>query len=166
MSQHDPLPARPYVSVHLVIVKDGQMLLMQRQNCVDHNGKYVFVAGKVDEGESPTMTAVREAYEEIGITVDPKDVKPLGMIYRAATPYKDLKVDIVEMFMLIDAWKDEPRICEPDKCSDLKFFPCGEMPDNTSKSVEAFLKEKTFGYVDVLAEDWDHCISKPLAAMI
>lgn len=166
MSQDQPLPpARPYVSVHLVIVRDGQFLLMQRQNCADHNGKYAFVAGKIDKNETPTITAAREAFEEVGITAHAVDIKPLGVIYRAATPYENDKVDIVEFFMLVDVWSGEPTICEPHKCSDLKFFKYDQLPDNLSQSVETFFKEKTFGYVDVMAEDWDVYTSKQFTTL-
>ncbi len=51
-----------------VIIEDGKILLLYRKD-EDH---WEVPGGKVEEGESPTETAVREAKEEIGVDVELK----------------------------------------------------------------------------------------------
>lgn len=148
------LPARPYVSVHLLLMQDDRLLLMKRQNSVDHNGKYVFPAGKVDANETPSQAVIREANEEIGIVLDAHHVKPLGVIYRTTYPYKDEKLDVVEFFFLATAWQNAPVIKEPHKCSELAFFPTNQLPDDVSESVGTFLKEQGGKLIEISAEDW------------
>ncbi|MFB6145421.1 MAG: NUDIX hydrolase [Candidatus Nanohaloarchaea archaeon] len=48
-----------------LIYQDGKLLLLYRED----EGHWEIPGGKVKEGESPTEAAVREAEEEIGVTV-------------------------------------------------------------------------------------------------
>lgn len=43
-------------------------------------GKMGGFGGKIHEGESPVQAASRELYEEAGITTDPSDLVPLGIL--------------------------------------------------------------------------------------
>ena len=49
-----------------VIIEDGEILLLYREG----EQHWEVPGGKVEEGESPTETAVREAEEEIGVKVE------------------------------------------------------------------------------------------------
>lgn len=62
------------------IEKDGKWLMMHRikkKNDENHD-KWVGIGGKFLEGESPYDCAIREAYEETGLTL--KDIKLNGII--------------------------------------------------------------------------------------
>lgn len=63
-------PQKPYIGVHLLLIKDNQILLSRRMH--DHlKGVYMMVAGHVDIGESLIETMVRETKEEANITINP-----------------------------------------------------------------------------------------------
>lgn len=49
-----------------LLVEDGEVLLIYR----DDEGHWEVPGGKVEDGESPTQTAVREAEEEIDVEVE------------------------------------------------------------------------------------------------
>ena len=55
-------------SGRVVILKDDEVLLIKRVK----NGHtyYVFPGGKAEVGETPEKTAMREAYEELGVQVE------------------------------------------------------------------------------------------------
>src|SRR5438045_1629612 len=58
---------RPTIAA-AVIVKDGHVLLVRRR--IDEgNLSWQFPAGAIEDGESPGDAAIRETYEETGVTV-------------------------------------------------------------------------------------------------
>ena len=60
---------RPTVIVRVEIQKDDSVLLVKRSNSVRRTGQWEFPGGKLDEGETITQAAFREAKEELGIEV-------------------------------------------------------------------------------------------------
>lgn len=160
-----PQPARPYVSVHLVLVQDKHILLMKRKNSFDHNGKYVFIAGKVDYNETPIQAMIREAKEEAGLDIHENDMTPAAVIYRTAVNYKNEPVDVVEFFMLCRAYQGKPTIMEPEYCSELGFYPLDALPDNMSESVATFLTEPSTNYIEIVKEKWNNYTALSFASL-
>ena len=81
-------------------------------------------AGHIEKGESVLEAAAREAAEEVGVT--DVQLEPLCAMHRR---YSDEPVDQrVDYFLLARSWSGEPRILEPDKCADLRWFGLGELP--------------------------------------
>lgn len=57
--------------------KDGKTLLLHRtkkQNDINE-GKWIGIGGKIENGESPTQCAIREFYEETGLTIKNVELK-------------------------------------------------------------------------------------------
>jgi 8-oxo-dGTP pyrophosphatase MutT (NUDIX family) len=66
-----PAPARPAAVLAPIVAHDGAatMLLTRRAAALrDHSGQIAFPGGKIEPGESPLETALREAEEEIGLS--------------------------------------------------------------------------------------------------
>lgn len=83
-------------------------------------------AGHVEEGESVFEAAVREAAEELGVT----DVTLSPLCAMQRTQDTGLPVDErVDYFLTATSWSGEPRIVEPEKCADLRWFALGALPD-------------------------------------
>lgn len=83
-------------------------------------------AGHVEEGESVFAAANREAGEEVG--VGDVTLSPLCAMQRSNGT--GLAVDErVDYFFTATAWTGEPRIVEPEKCADLRWFPLAGLPD-------------------------------------
>ena len=55
-------------SGRVIILKDNEVLLIKRVK--NNRTYYVFPGGKAEVGETPEMTAMREAYEELGVQVE------------------------------------------------------------------------------------------------
>lgn len=82
-------------------------------------------AGHVERGETAEDAARRECREEIGVG---------DLALRFATAMQrtahDLPVDErVDFFFTARSWSGEPRIVEPSKCADLRWFPLDALPD-------------------------------------
>lgn len=115
--------------VVLVRTRNGkeELLLQKRGHDAPGAGNWDATAGgHVDsENESLTMTAHREALEEIGITFDERDALFTTVVH-AKTPVGQY----VELFYFIDKYKGEVKICEKTKLEKLEWFPVDNLPKN------------------------------------
>ena len=64
------------VAVHLILTNDrGECLFLRRFNTGYKDGEYGLVSGHVEEGENLKSAMIREAREEVGITLSPDDLE-------------------------------------------------------------------------------------------
>ncbi len=122
---------RVRVAVYLVLEKDGKYLFAQRKNTDYREGFYSLPAGHVDPGELPTEAMIREAKEEIGVTIASSDLIFLHAMYR-----KDVYVNY---FFTATKWQGEPTNMEPEKCGDLRWATLAELGDKVVEEVAAAL---------------------------
>ncbi|HOM22061.1 MAG TPA: NUDIX domain-containing protein, partial [Ottowia sp.] len=63
------------VAVGVLIRPDGRFLLTSRPPGKVYAGYWEFPGGKLEPGESVQAALARELHEELGLTVDPADVR-------------------------------------------------------------------------------------------
>lgn len=83
------------------------------------------VAGHVERGESVLVAAAREAVEEVGITE--VELQPWCAMQRTGQVDDPLD-ERVDYFFLSTSWAGVPRIMEPDKTADLRWFGLDSLP--------------------------------------
>jgi 8-oxo-dGTP pyrophosphatase MutT (NUDIX family) len=105
-----------FVAVYLLLLREGQVLLLRRHNTEYEDGKYSVIAGHVEPREHVTQALVREAAEEAGIQLDEEEVHFVRVIQRQGA---DGPVD-VDFFFLAEHWQGQVQNCEPSKCDDLQ----------------------------------------------
>ena len=135
-------------AVFIIMRNDkGEVLLQQRANTNFLAGYYDFAcSGHVDAGESIHETAIRELREEVGVIAQQQDLRLIHVNQNF------LDVPYMNFTFVLDKWQGEPSICEPDKCSDLRFFATDNLPDLCTLNVrimqrEGFSNELTFSKV-------------------
>ena len=123
------------VAVYLILEnKDNDILVMRRCNIGYQDDMYQVCAGHLETGELPTQAMIREAKEELGITLKAKDLK---LVHVSARPKHDETGNRIDFFFLARHWEGEPKIAEPSKCDDLRWSPnFGGLPDNTTPHVK------------------------------
>lgn len=99
-----------------------RIMLLRRKD----NGNWEFPGGKVERGEHPVETGVRELYEETGVWVLPDELAFIGM-----TPHEGRNDDqwYLCLFFIVDvpeAWDAEAQ--EKDKHDDLAWFQINQLP--------------------------------------
>ncbi|MDP3965698.1 MAG: NUDIX domain-containing protein [bacterium] len=114
------------IAVHLILLKDGKVLLMRRKNTGWEDGNYGLAGGHVDGRETVTDAMVREAKEETGISIARENLRVVHTMHRMSTN----NIEYMDVYFTASAWKGEPGIAEPDKCDDIKWFPLAELPAN------------------------------------
>lgn len=111
--------------VYLVLIQEGKVLLLRRFNTGFFDGLYSLPAGHLEEHETLVQGVIRESREEIGIEVDPENLKLVHIIHA-----KDNFDERILFFFEIEAWTNEPEIMEPDKCDDLSWHDIQNLPEN------------------------------------
>lgn len=92
------MTSQPEIRVSAVVVLDeaGRTLLVRKRG----TAKFMQPGGKPEVGETPAETAARELGEELGITVTPDELTPLGN-HRAAAANEPGHVVVADAFSLV-----------------------------------------------------------------
>ena len=85
-------------------------------------------AGHVEYAESVAVAAAREAREELGIGLDPADLRPLCALQRTEPGNPDPIEQRVDFFLTAETWTGEPSVQEPAKCERLGWFALDDLP--------------------------------------
>jgi len=139
--RHNVIPA-----VYVVFRdKSGKkLLLIRRYNTGYRDGWYSLPAGHVggaDErgGEPAIMAAVREAKEEVGVDISPKDLRLVHTMHRLSNdPEPHERIDLC---FETTSWHGELINAEPNKCDELRWVLLDDLPDNVIPEVRHMLQQ-------------------------
>jgi 8-oxo-dGTP diphosphatase len=126
-------------AVYLLFRRGDEILLLRRANTGYEDGNYGLVSGHVDGDEPLAVAAAREAREEAGVEIDPADLALRTVMHRRQDDER------VEFFFEPARWRGEIRNAEPDKCTELAWFPLDALPDNTIPYVRAAIERARAG---------------------
>ncbi|GAA1011104.1 hypothetical protein Aple_056930 [Acrocarpospora pleiomorpha] len=133
------------VDVHVILEQTGHILLCLRAGTGYADGLYCLPSGHLDEGETIVDCAIREAREEVGITIDPKHLQPATVLHHLSPEGRPR----VGFFFVTHTWTGEPTNAEPSKCAKVDWVPADLLPDNTvpytMAGVAHYLAGKTVG---------------------
>ncbi|MGS2808261.1 NUDIX domain-containing protein [Nocardia sp. MW-W600-9] len=115
---------RHLVDVHLLLIRDGVLLLSLRRSGDEYDHRWHLPSGKLEIGESVTAAAAREAAEEVGVDIDPATLRLIHVAHVTA-PGRDARLGL---FFRADRWQGEPFNREPDKCYAVQWFTPHELP--------------------------------------
>ena len=135
--------------VHLILLREGKILLMRRANTGFADGQYNVPAGHIDGNETIREAAAREALEEARVVIRPEDLHVVHVTHR----YKP-DGERVDFYLTADAWLGEPSIGEPEQCDDLGWFDFNALPENTVAYIRFALEKFKAG--ELFSEfDWE-----------
>ncbi len=125
---------RPGVGVGIYIHRSDGKLLFTLRKGTHGEGSWSVPGGHLEFGETWEECGAREALEETGVTV--KNIQFLGVtndIFDSGKHY-------VTIALRAEWETGEPRIGEPEKCSNVGWFGIGEYPEPLFLSTRNFLK--------------------------
>lgn len=116
---------RAPVAVHILIVRDGHVLLLRRFNTGYEDGNFSVPAGHLDGNETVIAAGIREAREETGVDIAPSDMRIAQVMHRFAEEER------IDYFVVVKRWSGDISNQEPEKCDLLEWFPLDDLPANT-----------------------------------
>lgn len=133
--------------VHVLLERDGRVLLMRRAGTGFFDGLYSLPGGHVEEGESLAATAVREMREELGIELAGAGLTTLGVVHRRSDTNR------IDFFLRAADWSGEPVIAEPDKCDALVWCARDALPEAIVPYIRDALQAGSGPWID--ESGWD-----------
>ena len=133
MALDDRISHIPFIQTGAAIIirnENGQILLQER---TDRN-KWGLPGGCQDLGEDLRATAVREAYEEAGIKLDPNEIELIdtlsGESRKNSYPNGDIVYNNTSLYLADVSIEDESTLKGDSETKKLKFFNTEDVPEN------------------------------------
>lgn len=135
----------PFIQTGAAIIirnENGQILLQER---TDRN-KWGLPGGCQDLGEDLRFTAVREAYEETGIKLDPYEIKLIdtlsGESRKNSYPNGDIVYNNTSLYLADVSMEDASNLKGDSETKRLQFFNPDEVPENLMDDdlIKSYLK--------------------------
>ncbi len=133
MALDDRISHIPFIQTGAAIIirnEEGQILLQER---TDRN-KWGLPGGCQDLGEDLRTTAVREAYEETGIILNPNDIKLIdtlsGENRKNSYPNGDIVYNNTSLYVADVNIQDAKDLKGDSETKKLQFFYPEEVPEN------------------------------------
>ena len=133
MALDDRISHIPFIQTGAAIIirnENGQILLQER---TDRN-KWGLPGGCQDLGEDLRVTAVREAYEETGIKLDPNKIELIdtlsGESRKNSYPNGDIVYNNTSLYLANVSMQDAESLKGDSETKRLKYFYPEEVPDN------------------------------------
>lgn len=112
----------PYVL--LLFQRDDTILLLKRGNVSFGKGLYCLPGGHIDGGETARQAAIREAQEEVGVTITEDQLEFVHLFHR-----KGKTEEIFAIVFLVKEWQGECVNKEPEKHDELRWCSLDALPD-------------------------------------
>jgi 8-oxo-dGTP pyrophosphatase MutT (NUDIX family) len=127
MFESAPKPGHPRLSVHVFLLSGGRVLLVRRsaEAAYAPNLWHASVAGKVEAGEEIVSAAIRECSEELGVSVDPRDLE------FAHVMHSQENAGWIHFFFVCRRWDGSITNNEPHKHTEMDWFPAHRLPEDT-----------------------------------
>ncbi|MGW1908801.1 NUDIX hydrolase [Streptomyces cinnamoneus] len=140
------------IGAHLLFERRGRVLLgLRPPDALFAANVWHVPAGHV-ERESVRACAVREAGEELGVIVEEPDLELVHTVHLLGADAEDA-VPRLQLFFRAHQWRGEPRVMEPDRCVEWRWWPLHSLPDPTV--------EYTVAALEGIASGWSYTVSLP-----
>ena len=134
---------------HLIVQRDKKILLLKRADWAPlFPGHWHCVTGKIENGETPKESIIREAYEEIGIQIDPELKTTVAVKAQCFNDHTKIWRDL-SLFFVTHCDDQEPVNKEPRLHDAMDWFDVNNLPEPIIPVVkigmEHLMKQRSYG---------------------
>lgn len=138
---------RSIVDVHVVLRREGKILLLRRAGNVYATGMLCLPSGHLEDGENILSAAVRETKEEVGIALAPEAMRLALSIHQRHPGTTHARIGFA---FEPTEWHGEPVNAEPHKHSELIWAEPDRLPPDTFGYATAIINAVEHGTTFVL----------------
>lgn len=124
LMSHSKSRTKFFVGVGSILIRDGKVLTVFRNNTEKNNFKHGLIGGLLQAGESLKQGAIREIYEEIGLTVQPENMR---LIHTMSSREND--EEIIGHYFLLEKWEGEPFNKASHKHDRIEWLDLDTLPE-------------------------------------
>lgn len=132
--------ATPYVASYVLLRDGNKLAFVLRENTGWMDGYYGLPSGKVEWSEPFSSGAIREALEEVGVTIEPQNLHHAITIHRHSED-----TDWVDIYFEVDTWEGKVVNAEPHMHSELAWLDLNDLPENIIPAVRYALEQIKLG---------------------
>ena len=141
-------------AIHMIIMDGDKVLIQKRKGSKLWPGYYALPAGHIDKGENQYEALIREAKEELGITINPNNIINSYVVLRRNYFEIDGKKlePYIDYYFEIKEYEGIPKIIETDKCDELIWADINNLPDPFINYEGSFLEDRNITTYDCKIE--------------
>lgn len=106
-----------------MLIHDNKTLLLHRPYTNFAHNLWALPGGRLDGNETVRQAMVREAYEELGITVKAEDLTFMHVVHE-----KFIDKELIAFFFSAHTWEGTAYNKEPEKHSKAEWFDIDKLP--------------------------------------
>lgn len=124
--------------VAVIVFKDVDQILLGQRKGSHGEGEWALPGGRLEPGEDPAKCAIRELEEETGIKKQIYEVDicrsfPFSSTITGGEPW-------LTLYYVTDNGNQEPKLMEPDKCFEWKWFFIDDLPKPLFEATKVMVK--------------------------
>lgn len=137
------MPGHLLAAYVLLLLKKGDSVLLIRRSAENKfaPNHFSLPGGRVEKNESFTAALIREAKEELDITINPADLSFVHAFYKKGT-----ENEFAAFVFECNKWTGDIKNCEPSKHSELQWVDTNQLPEpmilTHKKVLDLLIKEK------------------------
>jgi 8-oxo-dGTP diphosphatase len=127
------------LAVYLVLMRDGKILLSRRENTGYMDGQFSLPSGHVENKEGAINAMIREAKEEIGLTLSKENLQLAHTMHRNIEPDDRQGYEYIDLYFVCREWDGDPKNVKTEKCSEISWFSLDALPKDVIQEIKQAL---------------------------
>lgn len=129
------------VCPNLLVIRENKILLLRRADWAPlHPNCWHGPTGKMEDGESPKQTIIREAFEEVGLTINP-ELGTVVAVKAKSFENPELIWRDISLFYIVKDPQSEPINKEPRLHPEMDWFDLNNLPEPIIPAVKCGIEQ-------------------------